>query len=474
MLSLVRSLDTMLGAILPEKPYTSVRLNWTDDDMGPSVGCNADMEEQFHIVFGPWLRSDYHRQLEEMLEGIVKRANAGEEEYGWVMCSTVRMKLSIYKVYKAKHRTMLSIDTIFIRPCLQGSRILGKILVYFASNTNLNVGIGISKCYPASRDAMDKFYGGCNPKIFSRVEGYEHRSSDPCYSYTLLHVLDGENETYGPSKRLLLELIGEVNQEYPNAEALNGRRMDDISEVEWNWNTLALINYKYDLQLDIVKFYFNKGTNWLDQKMKNLFFECSYERLKRIENPSEEVTNIIKWLHGDPAILATDDIFTVDRAVLREYKVLIAEMDRNYLFSSCGMFIKFWNFNRVYLKEINRTKYLDDAVKILSFQELPNMSMSPNVITHLRLQKGEQTDFVSYDKQQYPIKRYLDETMKSTRNPTLKYFFERCYTSMSFRIDANQQKIHFITPTEKETDRLEFLRICPDLIEKIRILSADN
>ena len=204
--------------------------NW--DDEGITVRSNADIEEQFHITFGPWIRSDYHLQLEEMLSRIVTAANAGRTRDEWVMCSTVRMKFNTGTVYKAEHRTMLTIKTIFIRPCLQKSHTLGKIIKYFASNTEANVGIAINDCYPAyeSKNAMDKWYGGENSEFFSVVVEIARRSDVKTYSYSLLL---GDDQTYKQSKTLLLDLLRKDETENPEAEILNARKMQDIPDVEW-------------------------------------------------------------------------------------------------------------------------------------------------------------------------------------------------------------------------------------------------
>ncbi len=471
MLSLVRSLDTMLDAILPKNPYNTVRLHWTDNDIGPAVGCNADIEEQFHIVFGPWLRSDYHEQLEEMLEGIVERANAGRRCSGWVMCSTVRLKYMIGKHYLYSDLTRISIETIFIRPCLQGYSILGKILLYFASNTDSKIGIGISECYSASQNAMDNHYGGSNTIIFSKVEGREIGCEIPYYSYALLV---GEDQTFNQSKRLLLEQLHRVDIPYPDAEKMNGRSMTEIPKVEWNWNALALINYKRGLRLEILDCYFKTGVNYFIREyiLTERYIDNAIITLERIQNPSKEEISVTNWLKYDDTVLKNDDIYTVNRVVLSEYKKLIAEMDKNIFFRSCKTADYFSKYNRSYLKDMNRTQCLKEAVEVLSSQELSNVLIPGQVQQDIK--NGEQKDFASYITQEEYIKKYLKEEMKNTGICALNHFFKVFYTLMSFRIDVNKKSIYFITPPQYENDRLEFLRICPDLIEKIRILSADN
>ena len=441
--------------------------NW--DDEGITVRSNADIEEQFHITFGPWIRSDYHLQLEEMLSRIVTAANAGRTRDEWVMCSTVRMKFNTGTVYKAEHRTMLTIKTIFIRPCLQGSHTLGKILKYFASNTDANVGIAINDCYPMSKNAMNKWYGGENSEIFSVVAGNARGSGVKTYSYSLLL---GDDRTYEKSKTLLLDLLGEDKTENPEAEILNERKMKDIPDVEWKWNALALINHKYGWRLNIVKYYFDIGIKSLEPITKRWAIRDAIERLEEIKTPSQEELDVVDWLKTDCTILDTDDIYTVNPAVLREYKELIAKMDANVFFDSCKKITDFSRQRRSGLKAIYSMNCLKKTIKILSSQELFVFSKPLGLLRNV--DTSVQTQYVRYSDQKSDVQKFLDKEIRThiELEDGLSYFLKTYYTSMSYRCDFDRRKIYF--QTEYEDDRIEFLKICPDIIEKLRILSAGN
>ena len=221
-----------------------------------------------------------------------------------------------------------------------------------------------------------------------------------------------------------------------------------------------------------MKYYFDIGINSVEAIMKRWAIREAFERLKEIKTPSQEELDVMDWLETDRTILDTDDIYTVNPAVLREYKELLAKMDANVFFYSCKKITNFSRQRRSGMKAIYSMNCLKETIEKLSSQILLIFSNLWVLLTNV--DTSVQTEYVGYSDQKSDVQKFLDKEIgnRIEFEDGLSYFFKTCYTSMSYLFDFDRRIIYF--QTGYEDDRLEFLKICPDIIEKLRILSAGN
>lgn len=464
MLALNMSLDRILNyrqlnAVLPSSPNKFKALNWTDTD-GDSVGCNADLEERFHAVYGPYIREDYVEQINEILQEAVDRVENNQNWSGWRMCSTVRLKLRTgnYQIQPI-HLKTITIECIFVRPCLQKTRILGKCLQFLALHTSENVRICVSQCYAAASGAMVKYYGGHDAEVFSSIVGYERRVDIPYTTYLSV----GENE-FKKSKEKLVEYAKGADVAYPSCETLNGIRMDQISELDLNWSTLALMNVKYDLGLRIINFHFVIGCQVLrlyNQDVRRNMIDNTIQALEhRVSSPSEEERRIMDWVkESRETILSDDDLFTVNRAVLDEYKSLVNTYRTNCFLGSLGC--NFDDFKRFNLKEINRGGFLIRASRFLSEKIIRTGSMP-----------DEQVNFVNFFELGLSSRKMLKEGIQGDD------FAARLLLGVEFSLTYSYKlydfEVKFEMPEKFEAQRVEFISVAAQMGEKLAILCADT
>jgi len=464
MLALNMSLDRILNyrqlnAVLPLSPNKFKALNWTDTD-GDSVGCNADLEERFHAVYGPYIREDYVKQINEILQEAVDRVENNQNWSGWRMCSTVRLKLRTgnYQL-QPFHLKMITIECIFVRPCLQKTRILGKCLQFLALNTSENVRICVSECYAAASGAMDKYYGGNDAEVFSKSGGHARGVDIPYTTYLSV----GEN-SFKESKQKLVDYVHSADVEYPNCEILNGIRMDEITELDLNWSTLALMNVKYDLGLRIINFHFVIGcrvVRLFNPDVRRNMIDNTIQALEyHVSSPSSEERRIMDWVkESGETILSDDDLFTVNRAVLDEYKSLVKTYGTNCFLRSLPC--NFDDFRRFNLKEIKRGEFLIRASRFLSEKIIRTGRML-----------DEQVNFVDFFELGPISCRMLKEGKE--RDDFAVRLLRDVEFSLTYSFERFASEVKFEMPTEFEAQRVEFIRAAAQMGGKLAILCADT
>ena len=478
MLALNRLLDRVLvdkslNAVFAREAHEEF-FSWND---GVVIKSNADLEEQFHSVYGPYICDDYVGQLEEMLSECVEMANReavnGKEDprmwNGWKMCSVVRMKVRISSYHlDIGHGCALVIENIFIRPCLRGKRILGKILKFFASRLHAGVRMCIFKCYSSSQAAMDKYYGGGDTNVFDSFTGRESRRAGVGTYKTYVMARDG-NGSCAQSQQKLIAYVDRCGAEYPKAELLNGKGHDEISESEWNWAKLAILNYKYDLRLLILKYHFVIGydvaAGVYGKDAKSVWLDDAVVRLRReITNPSAEESGVIAWLFGASITgddsLFREDLFAVDKAVLSQYRDLYKQLHDNFLFQP------FWDFEqtRRYMLKRQSTFSLKRAVEFLTKKEIDVGSWIVGKVPEFKEMSELKQYVVGLDRLLIDASR-KDGICKDVLN-------HRIY-DLVFKCDGFTSVVSFeMGPHEGE--RVQFIELVPKLIEAFEILTGDK
>jgi hypothetical protein len=236
---------SFLGAVIP-RPFSGGKgqLAWIPVrrvGLVCPIESNEDLEEQFHWMFGPYILDDYVGELESMLFNVV---HGSERSY---ICSTVRIE--VFRV----RGVMLQIQQIFIRPCLQGHRVLGKILLFLAKNA-INEEISIAHCLPASATAIRKYYDGDNSHIFTQ----EVRKKDNAVTFTLKDRVEFEKRFSSLDSR-----------PYPLNKDLN---RDDMTSMDLEWARFARFVHEEKKDVQLIDYQFKNG--YRDLKEHDFFSEC--------------------------------------------------------------------------------------------------------------------------------------------------------------------------------------------------------
>lgn len=456
-----------LNAKLPDRKFSSGFLNWDSSGMFP-VGSNADLEQHFYEVYGPYIRDEYVDEMNGMLEYIALKGNNCEAWDGWVMCSIVRMKVKTGKYHlHIGHVNTIAIETIFIRPCLNGCRILGKILQFLAMKTSSGVRICISECGSVSAAAIDKYYGGTDSEVFRRYAMHLSRHDGGFFTY----VLDG-TESFDVSKQKLLGYIESCSVAYPSAETLNGIKRDEIPDLEWKWNTLAFMNQKYKLGLKIVWYHFKgglKGCRKFDPDEALQFLRDAISGLEKKEAlfSSEEI-GVKRWLEtalsvNDESVFV-DDCYTVDREEMCKYTMFVQKLKNNRFMRF--FWVKCNCSERGELKQIDR-RLIYEAIEILTEKKIRTRSMTLG-------ECAEYTEFYMLDS--FTQNRLSDATDKSSdgRRTVLSEVLRFNLCDMKFKWERRSYEYEFEMMPKLEPDRLEFVEIATKMLDTLAILCADK
>lgn len=220
MLRKMNELDRSLGTLLAVIPH---------NDRDPAiVMANTDIEEQFHEKFGPYVLDGYGDEMELMLADSIA-LKEGKESF---ICSMLMLD------FYSTDNLIFIINGIFIRPCLQRHKILGRIILFFARNLPWGCSLVIGNCQSALSKAIDKHYGGTDSNIFRRAiwDGlvtYELKNRDALIQR--LTFLDGIP--------------------YPRIAELNGKA--HLSELDVRWANFAKLQKDYR---------FHNGIEMLDRQ----------------------------------------------------------------------------------------------------------------------------------------------------------------------------------------------------------------
>lgn len=369
MLKLIDSLDRVLSfhplqAFIPERPYNGHRILW-DDDENSEMNCHRDIEERFHWSYGPFLRPDYPLQIESMLNQITVNANKGDGRSGWIMCSTVRMKIICMPLGEISE---LWIEAIFIRPCLQRNRILGKILRYFAEHLNSSVKFSIRNCFPESQTAMDTHYGGKNNKIFLRIENFE-RGSGKLLSVTYTLMGNTAQET-SISKSSFLELTSSLSDVYyPNHNDLNGKLWQEIPQNEQSWAEIAVIDSEHNIHSELISMCFRFGFDTPQHTRTAL--EETLQKLNKITEitPNKNLERMSMLLSSFNFDSFTDDsyVYVTNEDILPRYRASIQNIEHNIFFISLKLHVK----TRVKNKLLTNYRRIKSMQTILADRKIP-------------------------------------------------------------------------------------------------------
>ena len=218
-----RSLGTLL-AVIPHNDRGGEALTWIDgrdpNNRDPAVVVtNAEIEEKFHQIFGPYVLDGYEYELRDMLTDSI-RCKRGTHHY---TCSTVKLD------YHRMNNVLFTIHQIFIRPCLQRHKVFGKIILFFARNLPRECTFTIDNCQSASSAAIDKHYGGNECSIFERTT----REHDGLVTYEV------KNRDALIKKLEFLDRIP-----FPSIAELNGKAC--LSDLDVRWANLAKLHHDYD------------------------------------------------------------------------------------------------------------------------------------------------------------------------------------------------------------------------------------
>ena len=226
MLRKINELDQSLGtllAVIPHNDRGGEALTWIDghdpNNRHPAfVVTNTDIEEEFHMIFGPYVLDGYEAEMEEMLADSIA-LKKGRRSF---ICST--LKLDFYST----DNISFIINRIFIRPCLQRHKILGRIILFFARNLPWGCCLVIGNCQSVLSKAIDNHYGGTDSSIFRR----RIWSDDGPVTYEL--------RNRGALIQRLAFLDG---MPYPRIAELNGK--SHLSELDVRWANLAKLQQDY-------------------------------------------------------------------------------------------------------------------------------------------------------------------------------------------------------------------------------------
>lgn len=327
-------------------PYTGRGLEWLDfygiDGMrAVEIKSNTDLEEQFHWMFGPHVIDGYVEELEDMLSSIVH--GSGES----FICSTVRIECT-----KLAGR-LFSIHQIFIRPCLQKNKVLGKILLFLAQRLAGYV-ISIENCMPDTVNALNKYYGGADASIFET--DVAHTSG-----YMTYRIKD--------IGKFIEKIKYVADIPYPSYETLNSKR--HLSRRDIEWAKYARVQHKYMIQPNILEYQFRKG--YKDVSLEEFRAVCKevYEQANDLITQKE----ICVIYDRDPDI--TPEEMNEAYSVVSEFSVL-CDMTEKLLYSNefphADLFIPDAKLVRYYWRAIEQLRRNVFVICILKYLHMINPS----------------------------------------------------------------------------------------------------
>jgi hypothetical protein len=240
--------------------------------------------------------------------------------------------------------------------------------------------------------------------------------------------------------------------------------MDEITELDLNWSTLALMNVKYDLGLRIINFHFVIGcrvVRLFNPDVRRNMIDNTIQALEyHVSSPSSEERRIMDWVkESGETILSDDDLFTVNRAVLDEYKSLVKTYGTNCFLRSLPC--NFDDFRRFNLKEIKRGEFLIRASRFLSEKIIRTGRML-----------DEQVNFVDFFELGPISCRMLKEGKE--RDDFAVRLLRDVEFSLTYSFERFASEVKFEMPTEFEAQRVEFIRAAAQMGGKLAILCADT